>query len=165
MRISIVAALDEDGVIGRDGGIPWRLPDDQRFFKRLTTGHTLVMGRKTFESIGRPLPDRVSIVVTRNRDWRAEGAVVVHDFGSALDAARSRDESECFVVGGADVYALALPLADRLVLTRVEARVGGDVRFPPVDLEDGPWRKVSEERHAPDERHAHAFRIEQYERA
>ncbi|MGH0035605.1 MAG: dihydrofolate reductase [Myxococcota bacterium] len=160
MRITLVAALDRRRVIGRGPDIPWRLPDDQRAFKRLTTGHCLVMGRATFESIGRPLPDRTSIVLTRRPDWRAEGALVAADLEAALSLARDRGETECFVVGGAAVYAAALPLADRMVLTRVDAEVEGDVHFPVVDF--GDWRLVSEDVHPADARHAFPFAIQDW---
>ncbi len=162
MKISIVAALDEHGVIGRAGGLPWRLPDDQQFFKRLTTGHCIAMGRKTFDSIGRPLPERTCIVISRNRAWKAEGAVAVGDFESALAEARARGESELFVVGGAQIYALALPRAQQLFLTRVHARVDGDLRFPEFDESD--WKLLRETLHPADPRHEHAFTIREYQR-
>jgi len=167
VRITLVAAFDRHRVIGAGSRIPWHLPDDQRAFKRLTTGHCLVMGRKTFESIGRPLPDRTSIVLTRDPSWSREGVVVARDLEAALQAARARGETECFVVGGADVYAAALAVADRLVLTRVDAAAEGDVFFPEIDLEGGdgsPWKLVHEEHHPADARHAHAFSIQEWER-
>lgn len=162
MRITLVAALDRRRVIGDGPRIPWRLPDEQRAFKRLTTGHCLVMGRATFESIGRPLPDRTSIVLTRNPDWSAPGARVARDLDEALALARALGEDECFVVGGAAVYADALPLADRMVLTRVDAEVPGDVLFPEVDFEG--WKLVAEEHHPADPRHAFAFDIQDWVR-
>jgi dihydrofolate reductase len=163
VRITLVAALDRRRVIGDGPRIPWRLPDDQRAFKRLTTGHCLVMGRATFESIGRPLPDRTSIVLTRNPDWSAEGVLVARDLDQALALARERGETECFVVGGAAVYAAALPLADRMVLTRVEGSVDGDVFFPDVDF--AGWKLVAREHHPADERHAFAFDIQDWVRS
>ena len=162
MRITLVAALDRRRVIGHGSEIPWRLPEDQKAFKRLTLGHCLVMGRVTFESIGRPLPGRTSIVLTRNPAWCAEGATVAADLDVALELARERGETECFVVGGADVYRAALPRADRMVLTRVDAEVVGDVHFPEVDFE--AWKLVAEERYEPDDRHAHGFAIQDWER-
>ena len=120
------------------------------------------MGRRTFESIGRPLPGRTSIVVTRDRSYAREGAEVVHDFDAALAAARERGEDEAFVVGGADLYQLALPLADRLHITRVHADVEGDTCFP--EFEPSRWKLVSEVRHESDDRHSHAFSFETYER-
>jgi dihydrofolate reductase len=162
VRITLVAALDRRRVIGDGPRIPWRLPDDQRAFKRLTTGHCLVMGRATFESIGRPLPDRTSIVLTRSPDWSAEGVLVSADLEGALALARERGETECFVVGGAAIYAAALPVADRMVLTRVDAEVEGDVFFPEVDFER--WELVGEQTHPADARHAFAFSIQDWVR-
>jgi dihydrofolate reductase len=164
MRLSILAAVSENGAIGREGGLPWHLPAELRHVKRLTTGHTLIMGRKTYESIGRPLPERTSIVITRDGDYAAApGVIVVSDFEAALSAARARGESEAFVFGGEAVYALALPRADRLYLTRVHARVEGDAFFPA--LEEAHWKLVDEERHEADERHAHAFTFQTFDRA
>lgn len=144
MAITIVAAVARNGVIGVDGGLPWRLPDDLRRFKELTLGHVLVMGRKTYESIGHPLPGRATIVVTRNPSWDS-GSAEVRVAGSvseAIDAAAS-PEREVFVVGGGEVYAEALPLADRLELTWVDAEPEGDTTFPEVDW--STWRELRRE--------------------
>jgi dihydrofolate reductase len=165
VRISIVVAAAENGVIGANGRIPWRLPADQQFFKQLTLGHCIVMGRGTFESIGRLLPGRTTIVMTRDRSFAVEGAVVAHSFEAALEEARTRNDDECFVVGGAEIYRVALPVADRLFLTRVAAHVEGDVRFPDFEGgEFGAWALVEEDEHPVDARHAHAFRIQHWER-
>lgn len=143
MSVTIVAAVASNGVIGADGTLPWHLPDDLRRFKQLTLGHVLVMGRKTYESIGRPLPDRTTVVVTRNSAWRpAEGALVAASLPEALETAAAIDV-EVFVVGGAQVYAEALPSADRLELTLVDAEPAGDVTFPDVDW--GDWRELRRE--------------------
>lgn len=140
MVVTIVAAVARNGVIGRDGDLPWHLPDDLRHFKALTIGHALVMGRKTFESIGRPLPGRTTVVVTRRDDWEAPGGVVVaRSLEEALRRAAARAE-EVFVVGGAEVYRQALDLADAMELTEVHASPEGDVRFPPVDW--SRWRQT-----------------------
>ena len=144
MTVTIVAAVARNGVIGVDGGLPWRLPDDLRRFKELTLGHVLVMGRKTYESIGHPLPGRATIVVTRNPSWDS-GSAEVRVAGSvseAIDAAAS-PEREVFVVGGGEVYAEALPLADRLELTWVDAEPEGDTTFPEVDW--STWRELRRE--------------------
>jgi dihydrofolate reductase len=146
MKLSIFVALSENGVIGVGGGLPWRLPDELQYLKRTTMGHTLLMGRKTYESIGKPLPGRTSIVVSRSRDYRPHPEViVVADLQSGLDAAVERGESELFVFGGESVYAEALPRADRLYLTRVHADLEGDAHFPPFDPND--WKSVREETH------------------
>jgi len=153
MVVSLVVALSENRVIGKNGGLPWHLPLDLRRFKRLTMGHILLMGRKTFASIGRPLPGRRSIVLTRNPAYRPEGVLTA---GSLEDALRlSSPDEEVFVIGGASVFAEAHPLADRLHLTRVHAEIEGDTFFPEEALSG--WVTVAEERHPADERHAHAF--------
>ncbi len=157
MRMTLIVAMAEDGVIGRDGDLPWRLPADLRAFKRATMGHHLVMGRKTWESIGRPLPGRTMVVLTRDRTAQIPGVSVVHDLDAALDLARAAGDAEVFIAGGAQVYALALPRADRLLLTRVHAVVPGDVHFPAFD--ESEWTEVAREEHAADERHAHPFAI------
>ncbi len=171
MKISLVVAMSENGVIGLGGNppfdLPWHLPDDLQRFKRLTTGHVIVMGRRTFESIGRPLPRRHSVVITREAGYRYDGprprgarVTVVHGFDEALAAAAG--EAEVFVIGGAEIFALALRRAERLYLTRVHAEVNGDVRLPELDHE--AWELVEEERREADPRHAHAFTFERWER-
>ena len=146
MTVTLVAAIARNGVIGADGGIPWHLPDDQRRFKELTIGHVLVMGRVTYESIGRPLPGRTTVVVTRSAGWGAgdDGVLVAPSVAEALALAATVDE-EVFVVGGTRVYEEALPLADRLELTWVDAEPRGDARFPAVDW--AAWREVEREEH------------------
>lgn len=154
-------AVAANGVIGRDGALPWRLPEDLRRFKAATLGKPVVMGRRTFESIGRALPGRHNIVLSR-RDYRpADPAVtVVADLDAALRAAG--DVPEVMVIGGAEVYALALPLATRVLLTRVEAALEGDTYFPPLDPRQ--WRVLASERHPADERHAYAMNFEELRR-
>ena len=144
MTVTLVAAVARNGVIGVDGGLPWHLPDDMRRFKELTTGHVLVMGRRTYESIGRPLPGRTTVVVTRTPGWSsdADGVLVAAGVPEALAAAAAIDD-EVFVVGGARVYADALPLADRLELTHVDAEPAGDTLFPDVDWSE--WRELRRE--------------------
>ena len=157
MLISIIAAVADNGIIGRDGDLPWRLPADMRFFKRTTMGHHLVMGRKTWDSIGRPLRGRSMVVMTRDRQAAIPDVAVVHDLDAALEEARRAGDTEVFIAGGAEVYAQALPRADRLLLTRVAAQVDGDVHFPSYTPED--WVEVAREEHAADDRHALAFAI------
>lgn len=153
MRLSIVAAVAENGVIGLDRGIPWHLPADLAHFKKLTMGKPILMGRKTFESIGRPLPGRHNVVVTRERSLRIEGCSVAGSFEDALELLKSAEE--VMVIGGAEIYRLALPLADRLYLTRVHASFEGDTYFP--DYDPDLWREVAIEEHAPDGRNPHAY--------
>ena len=156
--IALIAARAANGVIGVNGGLPWHLPDDLKRFKALTTGHTVVMGRRTWETLSRPLPDRTNLVLTRDRAYHAPGATVVH----TLDAAVEHAGGSLFVLGGGDVYAAALPRATHLYLTELHADVEGDARFPQVDL--STWRLVREEHHPADERHAYAFTYRDYER-
>jgi dihydrofolate reductase len=146
VTVTLVAAIARNGVIGADGGIPWHLPDDQRRFKELTIGHVLVMGRVTYESIGRPLPGRTTVVVTRSAGWGAgdDGVLVAPSVAEALALAATVDE-EVFVVGGTRVYEEALPFADRLELTWVDAEPEGDAWFPAVDW--AAWREVAREEH------------------
>ena len=127
-------------MIGVDGGLPWHLPDELQLFKELTLGHVLVMGRRTYESVGRPLPGRTTVVVTRRPDWESEGALRAASVEEALITASEIDD-EVFVVGGAQVYAEALPAADRLALTFVDAEPEGDTMFPEVDWSH--WREVA----------------------
>lgn len=162
MSLGLIAAIARNGVIGREGDLPWRLPDDLRHFKRTTLGHALVMGRKTWESLPGPLPRRHSIVLTRDRRYRAEGAEVVHDLAGAIAAAQRFGDAAPIVAGGAQVYALALPQVTRMWLTRVDADVAGDVRFPGWEVD--AFERVAAEAHPADERHAHAFVIEEWAR-
>lgn len=141
-EVVLVAAVAANGVIGADGGMPWHLPEDLRRFKAVTMGHPLVMGRKTFEAIGRPLPGRHTIVITRDRTWHHEGVQTAADLGQALDLAATYDPT-IMVVGGGQIYELALPLATRLELTQIDASPPGDTRFPP--LEADRWREVARE--------------------
>jgi dihydrofolate reductase len=169
VHVSILVAVAENAVIGRDGDLPWRLPADLRFFKRVTMGHHLIMGRKTWASIGRPLPGRTMVVLTRDPGLELPGVRVAHALPEALALARAAGDSEAFVIGGAEVFALALPLADRLYLTRVHADVQGDVCFPaPVHdgrwLAEHRWVEVAREEHAADDHHAFAFTLLTFER-
>lgn len=134
MRLSLIVAISENNVIGRAGDLPWHISEDLKRFRRITTGHPIIMGRKNHESIGRLLPDRRSIIITRQRDYAVEGATVVHSLDAALAACAGEDEA--FIIGGADIYALALPHVDRIHLTRVHEVIEGDVMFPPCDWTD-----------------------------
>lgn len=164
MKLSIFAAVSENGVIGRDGDLPWRLPDELAYLKRTTMGHTLIMGRKTWESIGRPLPGRTSIVVTRQPDYQPHPEVMVAgDLASGIAIACERGETELFVFGGQSLYRESLAKADRVYLTRVHAEVEGDAFFP--DFPSADWKLVSAKRHEGDERHAHPFSFQIYQRA
>jgi dihydrofolate reductase len=160
MILSLIAAVAANGVIGSGGKLPWHLPADLRRFQALTLGHPVIMGRRTWESIGKPLPGRRNFVVSRRADFRAEGAEVAPSLDEAI--ARCPEAEEAFVIGGASLYRDALPRADRLYLTRVHADLPGDVVFPEWDA--AAWRLLTEEDHAADATHAHAFSFRVYER-
>jgi len=147
-----IVAMADNGVIGRGNGLPWHLPDDLRRFKALTMGHAMLMGRKTWDSIGRPLPGRRSLVLTRNRDWSAPGAERVASVDETLGQARGET---LFVIGGAEVFALAWPVIGRLELTEVHAAPEGDIRLAGFDR--AGWRETFREYHDADPRHAHPF--------
>lgn len=151
--ISLIAAIADNGVIGAGNALPWHLPADLKRFRELTRGHHVIMGRKTCESIGRPLPERTNVVVSANTRYNAAGFIVVRSFAAALDA--TRREEEVFVIGGASLYAQALPRADRFYLTLVHADVTGDTRFP--DFNRGDWRELERSEHTADAKHAHAY--------
>jgi len=146
--LSLIAAKARNRVIGRDNTLPWHLPEDLKHFKATTLGHPILMGRKTFESIGRPLPGRTSIVITRNPDWQFPGCTVVTGVDAALQAAHGHDE--VFVIGRSELYAQTLPRADRLYLTEIHADFAGDAWFPELDPTD--WQEVSRQQHADDGR-------------
>ena len=162
-ELVIIAAIADNGVIGRGGDLPWRLPEDLKHFKALTRGHAVVMGRRTYESIGRPLPERRNHVLTRNASWSAAGVTRVASLDDAIAIARDAGEQALFVIGGQAVYRDALDRADRLELTRVHAAMEGDAHFPPFD--EHAWRLVDEQHHPADDRHAYAITFQRYERA
>jgi dihydrofolate reductase len=152
-NLSIIAAMSDNRAIGRDNQLPWRLPADLAHFKRLTMGKPIVMGRRTWESLPGLLPHRTHIVVTRDRDYPANGALVAHSIEQAIELAGEVDE--IMVVGGANLYAQTIPLATRMYLTLVHQFIDGDTRFP--DYEAGEWREVARERHAADGRNPHDY--------
>ena len=152
MRISLIVAMAKNRVIGNNNQMPWHLPADFAYFKKVTLGHPVIMGRKTFESIGRPLPGRRNIVVSRNPAFRAEGIEVVPSLDAAISACQSAD---VFVIGGATLYAEALPFVDRIFLTEVDAMPEGETLFPL--LEKNQWREVARERRDADEKNVFAM--------
>jgi dihydrofolate reductase len=163
--VSLIAAVARNMTIGKDGDLPWRLPDDMRFFMETTTNHPVVMGRKSFEALPpkfRPLPNRTNIVITRQEDYHAPGAIVFNSLEAGLDYAQTIEDNEIFITGGGEIYTLALPLADRIYLTEVEAEVEGDAHFPEFDK--SKW-EIGEKRHHPaDEKHPFAFDFVTFER-
>ena len=162
MILSAIWAMTRNRVIGKDGDLPWSLPDDQRFFRRTTLGKPVIMGRKTFDEIGKPLPKRRNIVLSR-RGLTADGAEVVGDLADAIALARSDSPREAFIIGGAEIYALAWPRLDRLYMTLIDTELEGDTWFPAFDL--AAWREVQRADHPADERHAWPFSIRTMERA
>lgn len=161
MMISMIAAMAHDRVIGLDNQMPWHLPADLAHFKRVTLGKPVLMGRKTFESIGRPLPGRRNLVISRNPDYRADGVEVIDSVDAAL-ALLGNDVAELMVIGGGHLYGQLLPRADRLYLTRIDLAVEGDTRFPAFD--EGDWSCIERESHQPDEKNPHSYRFETWRR-
>ena len=158
--LSIIVAMSENRVIGRDGGLPWHLPNDLKRFRALTVGHTIVMGRKTYESIGRPLPERRSIVVTRQPAFHPDGVEIARSFEAALEL--SGAEQQLFAVGGASIYRAALGRARRLYLTMVHATIEGDIYFP--EYHDTDWVLGEDIRNDPDQRHVYTYSFRVYDR-
>jgi dihydrofolate reductase len=156
-RISLVVAMAQNRVIGLNNRLPWRLPADLRYFRRITLGKPIVMGRKTFESIGKPLDGRTNIVVTRDLRYQASGCVVVHSLTDALRAAGGA--TEIMIIGGANIYAQALPVANRIYLTSIHHDIDGDTRFP--ELDPAAWDEIERNDHAPDPQNPYhySFRI------
>lgn len=159
-RLSMIVAMAKNRVIGADGKIPWHLPNELQLFKRVTMGHHIIMGRKTFDSIGRLLPGRTTVIVTRQKDYAVAGAKVAHSLDAAV--ALCAGDDEIFVIGGGELYRAALPLADRVYLTVVDAEPAGDTRMP--ELEASQWRLAGTEQFSKDERHAHDYRFEVHDR-
>jgi len=166
-KIAMIVAMASNRVIGRDNQLPWHIPGDLKFFKATTLGKPVVMGRKTFESIGRPLPGRDNIVITRNGNWQVDGVRVVHDLAGALEMARDSAETsgaeEIMVIGGGEIFTEVLPRTDRLYLTLVQADVEGDAYFPELDW--AAWHEISREDVAADNANPYASSGRGFERA
>ncbi len=143
MIISLIVAMDEKGGIGRQNRLPWHLPSDLKRFKRLTMGHHLVMGRKTYETIGKPLDGRVMIVITHQKGYSAPGCQVAHSLGEAMKIAEDHQEKEVIIIGGGEIFRQAIGLANKIYLTTVHARVGADIIFPKIDLNN--WERIESE--------------------
>ncbi len=153
MRLSIIVAMDDNGLIGKDNALPWHLPADLGYFKQTTLGKTVLMGRKTHESIGKPLPNRRNVVISRNPAFQAPGCEVIGSIDAAL--ALSKDEAEVMVMGGASFYQQMLPMADRLYITEVDGVFEGDAYFPEFVSSD--FEEVSRVSHQPDEKNPHSY--------
>ena len=152
-RISIIVAMDQNGLIGKDNGLPWHLPADLKHFKQITMGKPIIMGRKTFESIGKPLPGRVNIVLTRNTGYQAQGCMVVGSLDDAIEVAGSVDE--VMIIGGATLYKKVLGQVDRIYLTQVQAQLNGDTWFPSLD--ESKWVEAQRVEHSADEINPYAY--------
>jgi dihydrofolate reductase len=159
MIVSLLLAASENNVIGKDNALPWHLPDDLKYFKNLTWGLPILMGRKTFESIGKPLPGRKSIVITRDKEWEHNGVEVVHSIEEAIEKAEGFGAKEIFVIGGAQIFETALPVASRIYLTRIHHHFDGDVFFPKISEEE--WALTSSRFCQADEknRYDHTYQV------
>jgi dihydrofolate reductase len=155
MLVSAIVAVAQNGVIGQHNQIPWYLPADLGYFKRTTLHHHIIMGRNSFRSIGRPLPNRTNIVVTRDPFFTADGVLIAHSIEEALGMAYDNNETEAFIIGGGEIYAQSMDLLDRLYLTEVQLAPDGDVFFPEIDRSE--WREISREHHEPDDKNEHAY--------
>lgn len=166
MRIALIWAMSENRVIGRDNQLPWYLPNDLQYFKRVTSGKPVIMGRKTYDSIGKPLPNRTNIIITRDPNYQAEGCQVVHSLDDAISLAQAQVAAgggdEVIVMGGAEIYAQALPLADRLYVTLVHAHVAGDAEFPAIDFD--AWREIARQDYSAEGPNPYDYSFVVYER-
>lgn len=155
MKLSIIVAADENFGIGKDNQLMWHLPNDLKFFKNTTLGHHMIMGRKTYESIGKPLPGRTSVIVTRNKSYQVEGCIVVHSMEEAIKVAEKSGETEAFVIGGAELINDAVSFADIIYLTEVKATFDADVFMKPLDKNQ--WKEEKREEHSKDDKHAYDY--------
>ncbi len=162
MKISLIVAASENNVIGRDNDLPWKLPDDMKYFVRTTKGHCILMGRKNLESFGRLLPNRLNILLTRDESYEFEGAKIFSDLKESIAFAKDLGEEELMVIGGGEIYRQCLPFADRVYLTRVHAKIDGEIYFP--ELDSSAWELKTEEFHEKDEKHNYAFTFQTFER-
>lgn len=155
MIISLIVAMDTNRGIGVHNTLPWRLSADLKMFKQRTMGHYIIFGRKTYESIGKPLPGRTTIIITRNTDYTAEGCVIANDIHQALQIARTAGENECFICGGSEIYQQAIGLAHKIYLTDVHAKVQADTFFP--HLVENEWKTISQQEFTADEKNQYNF--------
>lgn len=155
MLISFVVAATENNVIGRDNDLPWNLPDDMKFFVKITKGHHILMGRKNLESFGKLLPHRTNIVISTKKDYHFGDAVIKHSIDEGIKYARENGEEELMIIGGGEIYKQTLPITDRIYLTRIHAELEGDTFFPELDMNE--WKEISSEYHPRDERHQYDF--------
>ncbi|HYX08352.1 MAG TPA: dihydrofolate reductase [Bacteroidales bacterium] len=162
MIISQIAAMTRNRVIGKDNRLPWRLPADMAFFKKTTTGHHVIMGRKNYEAEKKPLPNRTNIVVTSKADYKAEGCIVVHSIKDGIDLARKNGETECFIIGGGEIYQESLEMTDQIYLTIIDTEMDGDVFFPELNFDQ--WKIVRQNEYGKDDRNPFDFTIYLFKR-
>lgn len=162
MLISLIVAASTNNAIGKNNQLLWHLPNDMKFFKNTTWAMPVLMGRKTFESLGKPLPGRLNIIITRQKDWKPEGVTVVHSLADAINAASAVDYKESFIIGGGEIFKEAIPIADKIYITRVEAVLAGDTFFPEINKQD--WLMNSGQSFPADEKHAFAYHFQLWER-
>ena len=155
MKTSIIVAIAQNNAIGKDNQLLWHLPADLKYFRQLTTNHHIVMGRKTYESIGKPLPNRTTVIITRDVNYSAEGCLVVHSLAEAIQVCKANQETEAFIIGGGEIYTQSIDMADVIYLTEVKAMVDADVFFPRIDY--SKFKETFREAHHKDEKHAFDF--------
>ncbi|MDB5210332.1 MAG: dihydrofolate reductase [Sediminibacterium sp.] len=162
MQISLVVAASTNNVIGKNNLLLWSLPNDMKFFKNTTWAMPVLMGRKTFESLGKPLPGRLNIVITRQKDWKPEGATIVHSLEDAIRSVSAAHYKEAFIIGGGEIFKESIAVADRIYMTRVDAELEGDAFFPSIDKTQ--WKMVSEDSRTADAKHAYAYHFQLWEK-
>ena len=162
VRVGLVVAASTNNVIGKNNQLLWHLPNDLKFFKNTTWGMPVIMGRKTFEAVNKPLPGRFNIVITRQADWKAEGTIAATDLNDALQKAAATNCNEIFVIGGGDIYKQSMELADKIYITRVHATLDGDTFFPAID--ETIWQLITNQDFGADEKHAFAYSFQTWER-
>jgi dihydrofolate reductase len=163
MNVSAIVACSKNRAIGRDNQIPWYLPADLRYFKQVTSGHAILMGRKTYESIGRPLPKRSNIVITRQKNYQLEGCNVYHSLLEGVEAAKKMGEEELFIIGGGEIYRQALPICHKIYYTEVDLEIADATVFFPA-LQEKDWKLISAEAHQKDEKNPYHYTFKVYER-
>jgi len=162
VTISLIAAVSENSVIGKDNQLPWHLPTDMKYFKNITWGMPVIMGRKSFEALGKPLRGRRNIVITRNRNWRSDGVTAVQTIDQAVNLATQTDAKEIYIIGGGEIFNAAMPSADRIYLTLVHGSFEGDAFFPEIKQEE--WKLTSNRDCDADEKNAYALSFQVWER-
>jgi len=162
MTITLLVAAAENNAIGKNNQLLWHLPNDMKFFKNTTWGMAVIMGRKTYESVNKPLPGRFNIVITRQADWKAEGVMVAADLNTALQKAKETNCNEIFVIGGGEIYKQSMEMADKIYITRVHATLDGDTFFPEID--ESKWELIKNQDFTADEKHAFAYSFQTWQK-